>query len=108
MVGTNVDAASAGLTWSSSDEAVATVDSEGRITAVADGTALITAASADGQFIERCLVEVGYFPDPADDNNVRRGLPTLAVIAIILVAAAVIALAVLAVFIVRSRRNSAK
>ncbi|MBR0159024.1 MAG: Ig-like domain-containing protein [Clostridia bacterium] len=108
VVGTNVDAASAGLTWSSSDETVATVDSEGRITAVADGTALITAASADGQFIERCLVEVGDFPDPADDNNVRRGLPTLAVIAIILVAAAVIALAVLAVFIVRSRRNSAK
>ena len=38
-------ATNASVTWSSSDEAIATVDSEGKITAVASGTATITATS---------------------------------------------------------------
>ncbi|MCF0260489.1 MAG: Ig-like domain-containing protein [Erysipelotrichaceae bacterium] len=36
------------LTWSSSDEAVATVNAEGMVTAVADGTAEITASASNG------------------------------------------------------------
>lgn len=37
------DADISGMTWTSTDEAVATVDQEGNVTAVADGTATITA-----------------------------------------------------------------
>ena len=42
------NAANKGLIWSSSNEAVATVDSNGKVTAVAKGTATITATAADG------------------------------------------------------------
>ena len=105
VVGENVDVAAAGLTWSSSDEAVATVDSEGNLTAIADGTALITAVSADGQYIERCLVEVGDFPDPEEENNGRHKLSTGAIVAIALCSAAVIAVAASAIFIVKQRKS---
>ncbi len=37
------------ITWSSSDESVAVVDQEGRITGVYPGTAIITASTASGQ-----------------------------------------------------------
>ena len=47
------------LTWSSSDSAVATVDSSGKVTAVKAGTAKITATAADGQGAKaECTVTV--------------------------------------------------
>lgn len=47
------------LTWSSSDEKVATVDTDGKITPVAPGTAIITAALADDDSVyATCTVTV--------------------------------------------------
>ena len=42
------DANNQTVTWKSSDEAVATVDATGNVTAVTRGQAVITATSADG------------------------------------------------------------
>lgn len=50
------DANISGMTWTSSDEAVATVDQEGNVTAVADGTATITASI--GETTATCDVTV--------------------------------------------------
>lgn len=47
------------LKWSSSNEAVATVDQDGKITAVAKGTAIITAKTTDGSNISAtCKITV--------------------------------------------------
>ncbi len=48
-----------GITWSSSDETVATVDANGVVTGVADGTATITATSVEnGNVTAKCAVTV--------------------------------------------------
>ena len=47
------------LLWTSSDEAVATVDDAGNVTAVAPGEAQITAATEDGKLSASCPVTVG-------------------------------------------------
>lgn len=46
------------LVWSSSDEAVATVDETGNVTAVGAGTADITVAPEDGNISSTCVVQV--------------------------------------------------
>ncbi|MBR3441775.1 MAG: Ig-like domain-containing protein [Bacteroidales bacterium] len=52
------DASVKDVTFASSDEAVATVDEEGNITAVAPGTATITVTTADGGKTATCEVTV--------------------------------------------------
>lgn len=50
--------------WSSADDTVAAVDQQGRVTAVAVGTTLITVTSEDGGMTDRVYVTVrGYGPD---------------------------------------------
>lgn len=52
------------VTWSSSDEAVATVDGQGMVTAVAPGTATITATLENGQSAQ-CTVNCTWDPEAA-------------------------------------------
>ena len=46
------------VTWTSSDETVATVSNTGAVTAVAAGTATITVTTEDGAFTDTCTVTV--------------------------------------------------
>ena len=47
------------VTWSTSDESVATVDGNGLVTAAGKGSATVTATSLDGKLSATCAVEVG-------------------------------------------------
>lgn len=51
------------ITWTSSDEKVATVDKDGKVTAVANGTATITATSADGKHSATATITVKIAPE---------------------------------------------
>lgn len=61
------------VTYSSSDEAVATVNSEGRVTAVGEGTAIIT-VSCGGQQVE-CMV-ICVIPEATDATEEETGEQT--------------------------------
>ena len=54
------DATNKGVTWSSSAESVATVDANGKVTAVSAGTATITVTTADGNKTATCTVTVTH------------------------------------------------
>ncbi len=51
------------LTWESSDESIATVDSNGFVTGVTNGTATITAKSKDGTVQATCTVTINCIHD---------------------------------------------
>ena len=52
------DAANKNVTWTSSNTSVATVDTNGKVTAVGAGEATITVTTADGGFTDTCEVTV--------------------------------------------------
>lgn len=52
------DATNTGVTWTSDNTAVATVDDKGVVTAVSDGVAMISVKTKDGNFEKTCLVTV--------------------------------------------------
>ena len=52
------DATNKAVTWESSDTSVATVDENGKVTAVKEGSATITVRTADGGFTDTCTVTV--------------------------------------------------
>lgn len=52
------DAANKNVTWTSDDDAVATVDGTGLVTAKTVGTATITATTEDGGYTDTCVVTV--------------------------------------------------
>lgn len=55
---TPAKASNKGVTWTSSDNTVATVSSTGKVTAKKDGTATITVTTKDGGFTATCTVTV--------------------------------------------------
>lgn len=59
------DATNKEVTWSSDDEAIATVDNTGKVTAVAAGTATITVTTVDGGKTATCAVTVTAAGTPA-------------------------------------------
>jgi uncharacterized protein YjdB len=63
-------ASNKGLTWDSDDETVALVDGNGIVTAVAEGSAYITATAADGGHTASCLVNV-FEPVPVTGVRLR-------------------------------------
>lgn len=52
------NATNKGVTWTSSNEGVATVDADGAVTATGKGTTTITATTEDGAFSDACAVTV--------------------------------------------------
>lgn len=62
-----IDATNKKVTWSSSAPGVATVDASGNVTAVAEGTATITATTDDGGKTATCTVTVAHAHKPASD-----------------------------------------
>ncbi|ELB7804352.1 Ig domain-containing protein [Enterobacter hormaechei] len=56
------DATNKAITWTTSAPSIATVSSTGLVTAVAEGTATITATTADGDFTDTCAVTVTAAP----------------------------------------------
>lgn len=62
-----IDATNKKVTWSSSAPGVATVDASGNVTAVAEGTATITATTDDGGKTATCTVTVAHVHKPASD-----------------------------------------
>jgi hypothetical protein len=76
---TPTDAANQEVTWTSSDEKVATVDEDGKVTAVAAGTATITCTATDGSGVSAtCEVTVTEVESPEkpwvfDDVTVNEG-----------------------------------
>lgn len=46
------------VTWKSSNTSVATVNSEGKVTGLKGGIAIISCTTVDGGFVERCIVTV--------------------------------------------------
>ncbi len=64
------DASNTKVTWKSSNTAVATVDNNGKVTALADGTAVITVTTNDGGYSSQCSVTVyGTAEEPPPDET---------------------------------------
>ena len=62
------DATNQSVTWKSSDDTIATVDSTGKVTAVGAGNATITVTTEDGEKTATCTVTVRPDIPPANPN----------------------------------------
>ena len=64
------------VTWSSDATDVATVASDGTVTAVAAGTATITVSTVDGEYTDNCVVTVKRAAPPANAPAAYGQVPT--------------------------------
>lgn len=71
------DASNKTITWSSSNTSVATVDESGRITALADGTAVITATTAQGGHTATAALTVAPIVYPVTGVTLDENVVTL-------------------------------
>ncbi len=63
------NAANQAVAWASGNLTVATVDASGKVTAMGNGTAVITATTADGGYTASCIVTVTTYPGGGTDNG---------------------------------------
>lgn len=73
-----VNATNQGVAWTSSNNAVATVNANGKVTGVGAGTAIITVTTADGGETDVCAVTVVAFV-PVEDISLNKNALALAV-----------------------------
>jgi hypothetical protein len=73
---TPANASNQNVTWSSSNNAVATVNSTGRVTAVSRGTATITVRTADGNRTATCVVNVRDLYVLTNTSYIKNGVTT--------------------------------
>ena len=64
------EASNKNITWSTDDDRIATINSEGELTAIAPGTAKITVTTGDGGFMATCNVTVIEGSNPVTGVNI--------------------------------------
>ena len=61
--------------WETENDAVATVDQDGTITAIGEGETVVSVKTVDGYFIAECVVHVG--DDQKEDGSEESQTPSL-------------------------------
>jgi len=73
------EATNKNVTWTSSDTGAATVDSNGKVTAIGAGEATITVTTVDGGFTATCTVTVTPAIKPVTSVSLNKGTTSLVV-----------------------------
>lgn len=66
---TPLDALDKSVKWSSSDESVAIVDENGNVTGISSGSTTITVTTNDGNYIDKCMVNVTMVVSPVFSDH---------------------------------------